>query len=358
MLVGSAGHGDVDVSVSIVTLLWRNEAHLRPFMRSLSRSVAAASSAVELIALVNGDDGRAAAAALADTPADPAVRVRVLSAPCNLGFAGGMNRVCRAARADTIVMANLDLEFDEGFVAALGRRAPALDGMVLLAPSVAEPVAGRDGGPAFAEQGVARLGPAHRLRAPESVPPRLAAVPAGNGCCIVVGRPLYERRVAVTGGVFDAEYHSYYEDVDLFWWARDNGVAVLFDPDLRVVHHKGGSYGGQFRFTDRTPAIQVSVMANYRLTVWKHLRTPAQALGWLAGEAGYVALSVRAAGVTGLGRYLRSWREAARRAAAIRRRRGRVRDHAPPAGAGRGQPQAELEPRRSFITSSSRSSPP
>lgn len=314
--------------LSVVTLLWRNEAHVPAFVTSLARSANAAGAVVELIALENGPDGRAAAAALAAATPVGGLTVRLLTRPVNLGFAGGMNEGGARAGGAVIVLANLDLEFDEGFVAGLARWVPAERGAVLVAPSVRSPgTAGAAG-----EQGAARIGALHRLRTARPAPGRAGEVVAGNGSCMILTRDLRDRRAASTGGIFDPEYHSFYEDLDLFWWARDNGIAVLFDPGLRVVHHKAGSFAGRFRFGDRTPDIQASVMANYRLTVWKHASGPVQLAAWVAGEAGYAAWCARAAGMAGMRPYLRSWVLAVGRARAIRRRRGRLRDAPVPAG--------------------------
>ena len=148
-------------------------------------------------------------------------------------------------------------------------------------------------------------------------------------------RVLYELRISSSGGLFDPEYHSYYEDVDLFWWAGDNHIPILFDPRLAVVHHHAGSFAGKYRFRDRDARLQVSIMANYRLTVWKHVRSPRHVIGWLLGEGGYLLMSWRAHSGHGFRVYLQSWNLGFKRAMAIRRRRGRLR----PAPANRAAPQ-------------------
>jgi GT2 family glycosyltransferase len=321
-------------TISVATLLWRNDRHVPGFLDSLGRAAAVAGVGVELIVVQNGPDGDAASKALGAHPQAP-LDVRLLVRAENLGFAGGMNEACREASGDLLVLANLDLVFDERFIAELVRLAPILTeptGAALVAPSVRSPEGDADpatrpspGGP-DGEQGAARPGFVQRLRPAVAAPGRLVEVPAGNGCCMVVPRVVYERRVAVVGGVFDPEYHSFYEDVDLFWWARDEGVPVLFDPVLRVEHHKAGSFAGRFRFGDRAPDIRSSVMANYRLTVWKHARRPLDLIGWVAGELGYLVLSVRAGGARGVATYLVSWCQAVARARAIRRRRASLRE--------------------------------
>jgi GT2 family glycosyltransferase len=316
--------------ISIVTLLWRNEEYAGPFLCSLRRSAAKAGINVELIAVQNGPDGAAAAGELNRfLPAAP-VCVELTTTDDNLGFAGGMNLGSQRTTGDIIVLANLDLEFGETFVEGLLQ---LLDGSApagLVAPSVTTPTRGPNGATVLEELGALRRSPVHRFRRVKP-PDGLAPVPAGNGCCIVMPRPTYERRVAAIGGVFDAEYHSYFEDLDLFWWASYNGEEILFDPGLQVVHHRAGSFGGKHQFAERSPDIQISVMANYRINVWKHARTPGDLVGWFIGEIGYLAWSTTAARLRGVRNYLASWDLALRRARRIRRRRGGLRSpHAEP----------------------------
>ena len=94
------------------------------------------------------------------------------------------------------------------------------------------------------------------------------------------------------------------------------------EPELRVLHHQGGSFGGKFRFLDRSAELQVSVVANYRLMVWQHCTQLGEVIGWLLGEAGYAALLARAHGPHGLWLYASSWRCSWRRARSLRSLRG------------------------------------
>jgi GT2 family glycosyltransferase len=280
---------------------------------------------VQLITVENGPEGHAAAAALRSAEPTQHIAVHQVTAPQNLGFAGGMNLACRHAHGSVLVVANLDLEFADDFMVELEGRFADLSTVAFVAPSVRTP------GADLEELGALRRDHVHRLRLERrdglqrGTAGRARRVNAGSGSCIVLTRATYEERVASNGDLFDPEYHSYYEDVDLFWWAEDNAMPVLFDPALRVLHHRGGSCDGQIRFGQRPADIQASVMANYRLTVWKHTHSLADLAGWLQGEAGYIVMIVRSRRLLGLGVYLRSWRIAVRRVIAIRRRRGRLR---------------------------------
>ena len=305
--------------ITVITLLWRNERYAGAFLRTLEAAAVAAGMCVELVAVENGPDGRSASQELERAaPAAEHVAVRLFRESDNLGFAGGMNRGCALACGEVLVVANLDLEFNRDFFIEMKATAAALAKPAFLVPSVASP---------SADAQSADMGPQRRdwlLRPAElaAMPSAGEKVPSANGSCIIFGRALYAKRYAEVGGVFDPEYHSYYEDLDLFWWAERRGIPAWWMPNIKVLHHQGGSFDGKFRFRDRSPEVRTSVMANYRLTVWRHASRPSEVLGWLAGEAGYLAMCVRYAGSAGLGDYLRSWRLSRERIHAMTARRG------------------------------------
>jgi len=310
-------------AISVVTLCWRNHAYASSFLETLSQAARKASARVEVIMLSNGPDGRDAMDVAASVLPLPSLTTRFLDVGENVGFAAGMNLCCEATTGDILVVANLDLAFDDEFIDILQHMGP-YDSPVLIAPSVSDPRQGR-------EDGALQIDFLHRLRRASDVPGHVSTIAAGNGSCIVMPRGLYELRLSSFGGLFDPEYHSYYEDVDLFWWAEDNRIPILFNPRLAVVHHHAGSFAGKYRFRDRDPLLRASIMANYRVTVWKHVRSVRHVIGWLLGEGGYVLMSWRARSGHGFRMYLQSWRLSSERVMAIRRRRGRLR--AAPSGA-------------------------
>jgi GT2 family glycosyltransferase len=318
--------------ISIITLLWRNESYALSFLKTLSEATRLAGATVEVVAVENGSDGRAATEVFeGQLDALPELQLSIVHEPTNRGFAGGANVGCEKASGDIMVVANLDLEFDQHFVVALLRAAGMLASACLLVPSVMTPRRNRrsaddpDSAMVLSQTGPVRRGPFHQPRGLRQALAGGERVQLGNGSCLIFGRRLYRQRRKAVGGLFDPEYHSYYEDVDLYWWAESSGVPARFHPDLKVLHYQGGSFGGQYRFVERTSDVQRSVMANYRITVWKNLRTTTDVLRWLAGECGYVVLSVRNRGLAGLGNYGASWALAASRCRAIRNRRGSLR---------------------------------
>jgi len=327
---GSEPHNVVDeitcilgrkVTISLITLLWRNEQYANAFARSLLQSLKQYEDVVELVVVVNGPDGLAAESSLREVLASSAsVRMKVVFIDHNLGFAGGVNRGCDEASGEVFVIANLDLELDPDFVAAVSRVATALVAPMLVAPSVHDfaqsPACSRG------DLGALRRDFLHRPRILSPTPDGPAMIPAGNGCCLIFGRALLERRKAELGEFLPEAFHSYYEDVELFWWANRSKVPVWFHPEVRVRHHQGGSFNGLVRFRDRSEDLQTSIMANYRLMVWQHSVGIRDVAGWLLGEMGYVGLTFRAHGMSGLVLYASSWPLALSRATRLRMVRG------------------------------------
>ncbi|MDQ3898799.1 MAG: glycosyltransferase [Actinomycetota bacterium] len=305
---GARAHaGDHLTAVSVVTIAWRNEQHAAGFADSLA---AAEGSRAQLVVVVNGDEGEKAAAIVRSRlPAD------LVRLDANTGFSGGANAGAARATGDIVVVANLDLQFDRRFFAVLEREAAAE--WDLLVPRVRQGPAGRD-------EGVSRRTASHRLAWVTRPPVTATRVGGGNGACLILRRATLDRRAAGIGALFDPEYHSFNEDIDLFWWAEREGLVVRYVPDLEVRHALAGSFEGAHKFRDRPPEVQRRVMANYRVTVWKNARGR-EWLGWPLGEAVYAAQALVFAGAGGVKRYAASWSDSVRTASAIRARRGRLR---------------------------------
>jgi GT2 family glycosyltransferase len=299
---GARAHAGHHLSnVSVVTIAWRNEQHAAAFADSLG------AGADELIVVVNGPEGEAAAALLHGGD--------IVRLDANTGFSGGANAGVARATGDIVVVANLDLRFDERFFDVLRREAATATEWDLLAPRVHQ--RGRD-------EGVSRRTRSHRLAWVTPAPPTAQAVPGGNGACLILRRTTLDRRTTDVGGLFDPEYHSFNEDIDLFWWAERRGLVTRYVPDLEVTHALAGSFEGAHRFGDRPTDVQRRVMANYRLTVWKHAQGR-EWLGWPLGEAVYAGQAVVYGRAAGLRAYAASWPDSISAARSIRRRRGRLR---------------------------------
>lgn len=310
-------------AISVITMGWRNERHAAAFVSSLAAAAARAGPpAPELIFVVNGPEGSDAATVAGEVARAQGLALTVVHLETNTGFSGGANAGVARAGGDVIVVANLDLTFDERFLEVVGREAgPQGGAWDLLAPRVAQGGAGEDAG-------VSVRTASHRLAWRSPAPTVPGPVPGGNGACLVLRRSTIARRERELGALFDAECHSFNEDIDLFWWMARRRLAIRYVPDLKVSHALAGSFAGSHRFRDRPPDVRRRVMANYRVTVWKNAATVRDWLGWPLGEAVYAGQAAVFGGLAGLRLYAASWPESIRTAGAIRRRRGRLR---PPA---------------------------
>jgi GT2 family glycosyltransferase len=312
---------DAVSTMSVITLLWRNERYAAAFFDTLDTAARVADDAIQLVAVQNGPDGRAAATVLASRAVhSDHVTLSVCRSDINLGFSGGANLGCAAATGEILIVANLDVEFGSSFLQQVASQRDLLVQPGFLVPSVLSP--GRESRTSSADAGALRR---DRLHRPQTLarPPRPGEpVPAANGSCLIFGRALLSRRCDDVGGLFDQEYHSYYEDVDLFWWAERYAIPAWWTPSITLVHHQGGSFDGKVSFRERTPGVRASVMANYRLTVWRHAARPSELLYWVVGEAGYLTKCIMYDGLSGALTYMRSWSLSVQRIRRITARRG------------------------------------
>lgn len=299
-------------NISLVTLLWRNEQYVDTFLEALPGAVD-----IERIAVVNGPDGERAGKTLVSHAKGPDWRVVRLNK--NRGFTGGANAGISMASGRIVILANLDLRFAPDFFTRL------LDGR-LEAWDVAVPGVhawGSDFNDLIDGPVVRKWHHRHVMLQP--VPVAGSYLTAGTGCCIIFKSAVLSARLHENGVLFDPEFHSFGEDLDLFWWASKRGTKIRFFPSLRVEHAWGGSYGGRYRYVDRDPDIKLRVMTNYRLAAAKNVSTLQEMAGWIAGEFIALARALRADGVRGAVLYSRSWPRFVRSVAATRRRRGHLR---------------------------------
>jgi N-acetylglucosaminyl-diphospho-decaprenol L-rhamnosyltransferase len=168
----------------------------------------------------------------------------------NLGFGAACNRGVEHAAAETIVLANPDLELIDGSLSALAQEALRTQGLVgprLLEPDRSEqpsasgPVVGI--WPWVGALWPGALQPA-AIRA-RTEPWRLRGrtpVCWLTGACIAAPRTVLSRL-----GPFDPAIELMSEDLDLCLRAALQGVPVVFAPETcRLVHHAGGARRRRF----------------------------------------------------------------------------------------------------------------
>jgi hypothetical protein len=211
-------------------------------LESFRADAARAGLACEAVAVVNSGDPAEAAAL--DAAAD-----RVVVPGGNLGYAGGLNAGAAVARGGVLLLANPDLAFLPGSVAALAAAAseggfavvgPALfwdEAARLLLPPAEEP---RPAG-LLRRALVARPGAAGRLfrRDLRRALAQEALVRAGrtgevsglSGALMAVSRGTFER-----AGPLDERYPLYFEENDWQFRIRRAGGRLLLAGGARVVH--------------------------------------------------------------------------------------------------------------------------
>lgn len=191
--------------------------------------------------------GPPAEVVVVDDSADPAVAalladvrgVRVVRTTGGIGYLHAANLGARAARGTHVLQLNNDTQPQAGWLdAMLGRlEAQPWTGVVvakLLFPDGRLQEAGgivwRDGRCWNHGIGDVESAPAYR---------RPREVDYGSAAAMLVDGALWR----ALGG-FDERYApGYYEDVDLCFAARTRGRTVVYEPDARVVHARGGSMG-------------------------------------------------------------------------------------------------------------------
>jgi GT2 family glycosyltransferase len=188
--------------------------------------------------------------------------VQVISNSTNLGFAAAVNQGLRATGSTYVLLCNLDVELDPGFIATAVARAER-------APDI-----GSVGGRLRSGRGdESRLDSTGHLLfrsgwvqnrdhgAPDDGRHRLAEEVFG----VSAAAALYRRRmlddVAVDGEVLCQDFFAYLEDVDLDWRARWRGWRAWYEPAAGASHRRGGTG------LHRTAAIERHVVAN-RISVW------------------------------------------------------------------------------------------
>jgi GT2 family glycosyltransferase len=225
--------------LSVLFVNYRSAALLERALASWQADAHAAGVAVEWVVVDNGDD-EAGQALLRRLP------VRLLAAPRNLGYAGGVNLGLTVTSGDAIAVANPDLELFAGATAAL------------LSALEEVPIAG----PAFVwdRGGTLLLPPAQRRTRRDEVAEIVArASPRGawlarqrwrrharkfweaTGGLLrshdLSGALLVLRREALAAvGPFDDAYPLYFEETDWLARAAAAGLAAAYVPAARVLH--------------------------------------------------------------------------------------------------------------------------
>jgi GT2 family glycosyltransferase len=168
----------------------------------------------------------------------------------NVGFARAVNRGIRASRGEFLALVNSDAEALPGSLDALAAFLRARPTVGAVGPQTL----GSDGRPiqsAFRFPTLLRpylnfatlrwvAGDAFSLSYPRGSRAMAEGGPVDwlSGACLVLRRKALEQV-----GLLDERFFMYFEDTDLCRRLRRGGWAVWYWPQVRVVHHVGGSSG-------------------------------------------------------------------------------------------------------------------
>jgi GT2 family glycosyltransferase len=165
--------------------------------------------------------------------------VRLVELGTNHGFAAACNAGIRASEGELVALLNTDVELERGWLAAL---VSALD---------ADPAAGSASGKLlnFHERLVIDAAGDLLLRSGTALSRGQGRIDDGRydrpeavfAPC--AGAALYRRSLFDRVGLFDEEFHSYWEDVDLGFRAQLAGLRSLYVPQARAYHVRSATTG-------------------------------------------------------------------------------------------------------------------
>ena len=212
-------------TVSVVVLAFRRVDVLGRCLRALAEHRSA--HPFEVVIVANGASRPVHAFLDAHVSGGVLIRPRV-----NLGFAGGCNRGVAASKGRYVVLLNDDAEVEPGWMDALvaaveARPTAAVVGSLVLFPDGTVQDAGgtiaADGMPVAEGRGASRSDDLARH-------PR--RIDYASACAVLVRREAWD----AAGGMDEAFYPAYFEDVDLCLRLRQLGWETWLEPSA-VVHH-------------------------------------------------------------------------------------------------------------------------
>ncbi len=260
--------------ISVIIPNWNGAHHLPTCLEALRRQTY---PRFEVVVVDNGSRDGSLALLERDYP-----EVKVVALARNLGFAGGVNAGIRQAQGEIIALLNNDTEADPHWLAALGQALADNPQAGLAASKVllferrnvfhsAGDFYGLDGRPG--NRGVWQVD--------EGQYDTLMEVFGACGAAAA-----YRRAVLDQIGLFDEDFGSYCEDVDLAWRAQLAGHRCVFAPQAVVYHRLSATGGGPLAsyYTGRN-FIYVIVKDYPTSLLKRHWRKILAAQGRIAWEA-------------------------------------------------------------------------
>jgi GT2 family glycosyltransferase len=169
---------------------------------------------------------------------------RVVELGANVGFASACNAGIREAAGEYVALLNTDVELEPAWLATL---VGALDGDPAVGSACGKLLNFYErelidaAGDVLMRSGTALSRGAGRLDDGRYDQPELVFAPCA-------GAAVYRRSLFETVGLFDEDFHSYWEDVDLGFRAQLAGFRSLYVPQARAYHVRSATTGRQNPF--------------------------------------------------------------------------------------------------------------
>ncbi|QQP90268.1 glycosyltransferase family 2 protein [Skermanella sp. TT6] len=223
--------------------------HTGPVLDEAIAAVLSQDVGIELVLVDNGNPAAVTAALVARAAQDP--RLRVVTGHGNIGYAAACNLGARGARGEYLLLLNPDCVLQPGALGELIRLTgtaprPWVAGCRIVNPDGTDQRGSRRELPTpwltlVEALRLDRMAPNHpyfrRLNQHDQpLPEKVTAVPAVSGACMLM---LLEDFLALGG--MDERYFLHVEDLDLCFAMSRRGGAVLFVPQVSLMHYKSTS---------------------------------------------------------------------------------------------------------------------
>jgi N-acetylglucosaminyl-diphospho-decaprenol L-rhamnosyltransferase len=199
----------------------------------------AGAAATEVVVVDNASDDGSADAVELHYPA-----MRLVRAPSNLGFAGGVNRAAREAGGDVLVLLNPDATLPAAGPIALANFLTAHDRAAAVGAALHH-ADGRPQAAAFRFPGLVQVGidifaigrlAQSRVNGRVRCDGSPVQIDHPLGACMAIRRAAWE-----DVGPLDEGYFMYVEEVDWCRRARQRGWEIWHDPRVVAIHHGGAA---------------------------------------------------------------------------------------------------------------------
>ncbi len=163
--------------------------------------------------------------------------VIIAESPANLGVAGGYNRARSLARGKYLMLLHDDTEIEPLWLESLIETAEANPAAGAIASMVLSPNGElQSAGCIIWREALTSQG-WRPLNANPNTFSQTRPIDYSGTCSLLVRADTWD----AIGGLDERHYPAYYVDVDLCMAIRKHGQIILFNPESRLIHHRGAS---------------------------------------------------------------------------------------------------------------------